>query len=199
VAQTGVDEDHKAKGLVGLLTFGPTRVIEMRASQRGASVICIVLAMMAASFSPAMAAPIDRTMTPNLTPTRLSGLYTFSGSLEYLRGQYMSFSGSLNFDSLGDISGEASSRRIGQHVRSTGSCHLLMEGTYKPTKDPFVMAGSIRFMPIYGDCNDELGRDRNWTISIMRGVKSGLLDLSHNSVSGRRFVGVATREAPRLS
>jgi hypothetical protein len=174
-------------------------VTETLTLQRGASGICVLLAMIVMSFLLMMVSRTDAAATQSLTPTRLSGRYLFSGSLGNLPGQYDSISGSLNLDWLGDISGQGLARRIGRGVSSEASCRILMEGTYKPTKDPLVMAGTITLIPIYGDCSGELGKQHSWTIRIEPGAKSGSLNLNQISASGPSFIGIATSETAKLS
>jgi hypothetical protein len=168
----------------------------VRTPHTGTLVICVLLTIVAARCFPSMASEVDATR--NLAGLTLKRFYTLRGFLEDSPGHYMSLSGSLNFDWLGDISGEGSIHRDGRRLSNEGSCHVLMEGTYKPTKDPLVMVGSITFVPVYGDCSEGLGRDRSWTISIVREAP-GELDLGQNPVSGREFTAVATRETTKLS
>jgi hypothetical protein len=177
----------------------PTTVTETLTLQRGASIICVLLAMMVMSFLLMRASRTEAAATQSLTPTTLSGPYAFSGSLGNIPGQYESISGSLNLDWLGDISGQGWARRIGRGVSSEASCRILMEGTYKPTKDPLVMAGTITLIPIYGDCGGELGKQHSWMISIEPGAKSGALDLSQILASGPWFIGIATSQTAKLS
>jgi hypothetical protein len=168
----------------------------VRTPNAGALVIYVLLTIVAARCLPAMASGVDA--TTNIAQLKLKRFYTLRGFLEDSPGHYVSLSGNLNFDWLGDISGEGSIHPNGRLLSNEGSCHVLMEGTYKPTKDPLVMAGSITLVPVYGHCSEELGRDRNWTISIVREAP-GELDLGQNSVSGREFTAVASRQTARLS
>ena len=130
-----------------------------------------------------------------VAPVTLKGFYTLRGVLEDLRGHYISLSGSLDFDWLGDISGEGS---LHEHSSSGNSCHVLMKGTYESTKDPLVLVAKITLVPVYGHCSEELDGERNWTISITRG-KPGVLVLSQNLASERWFAAVGTRPAVKLS
>jgi hypothetical protein len=173
-------------------------VTETLTHQSGASVIYVLLATIVTSFLLMIASRTDAAATRSFTPMGLSGRYLFSGSLGNLPGQHDSISGSLNLDWLGDISGQGWVRRIGGGISSEASCRILMEGTYKPTKDPLVMAGTITFIPIYGDCGGELVKQHAWTISIEPGAKPGALNLSEISPSGPWFMGIATTATAKL-
>jgi hypothetical protein len=166
-------------------------VTGVRTPRAAALVVFVLLTIAVASCLPPMASGVGA--TANLAPLTLNRFYTLRGFLEDSPRHYMSLSGSLNFDWLGDISGEGSI-----HLSNEVPCHVLIEGTYKTTKDPLVKAGNITFVPVYGDCSEELGRKRNWTISIVREAP-GELDLSQNPVSERGFTAVASRETTKLS
>jgi hypothetical protein len=152
-----------------------TCVAGVRPPHACALVISVLLTIAVGSCWPQMAWGVGA--TANLVPLTLNRFYTLRGFIEDSAGHYVSLSGSLNFDWLGDISGEGSIHRHGPRLSNEGSCHVMIEGTYKPTIDPLVVAGSITFVPVYGDCSEELGRKRNLRISIVRAAP-GELDLA---------------------
>jgi hypothetical protein len=125
---------------------------------------------------------------------QISGTYALHGSLEDRRDRFFSLSGTLDIDSLGDISGEASARRVDGRTAGAGSCDVIIDGSYKRTQDAQIIDGTIGIIPVYGHCG-ELGELGSWHLDIVRGPKPGNIDLFQRAQSAPWFVGLARPES----
>ena len=130
---------------------------------------------------------------------RLSESYAFRGSFQDRQGRFFSFSGTLDFDWLGDISGEASAHRRGGETASGTSCPTMIEGSYKRTQDSQIVDGIIEVMPVDGSCGMKLNKFHSWRIDIIPGAVLGNFDLVQRSQSAPWFVGVAKPEPGLVS
>lgn len=133
----------------------------------------------------------------SVSPAQISGNYAFHGSAEDHRGRLVSLSGDLSLDWLGDISGEALASR--SHAFVAGSCDVLIDGSYTHTKDPQIVAGTIRITPGYGNCSTGFSKRRIWRVDIVSGTRIGRLELIPQRQSRRFFEAVATRESNSFS
>lgn len=130
---------------------------------------------------------------------RLGEIYTFRGSFQDPQGQFFSLSGTLDFDWLGDISGEASAHRLGDETVSGAPCHAMIEGSYKRTQDPQIVDGIMEVIPVDGSCGMSLNKVHSWRIDILPGSMPGDFDLVQRSQSSPWFVGVAKPEPGLVS
>lgn len=153
--------------------------------------LCILIGMVAglsgAFITPGAHAAI---VGPWFSPW-LSGSSAFRGSFQDRQGRFFSFSGTLDFDWLGDISGEASAHRRGGETASGTSCHTMIEGSYKRTQDSQIVDGIIEVIPVDGSCGMRLNKFHSWRIDIIPGPMLGDFDLVQRPQSAPWFVGVA--------
>ncbi len=156
--------------------------------------LCILVGMVAGLFG-ALVTPGAHAATVRPWPLlRFAGNYAFRGSIQDRQGRFFSLSGTLDFDWLGDISGEVSAHRRGGKTPSGTSCDAMIEGSYKRTQDPQIVDGIIEVIPVDGSCGLSLTKVHSWTIDIMPGSMRGDLDFVQRSQSSPWFVGVAKPE-----
>jgi hypothetical protein len=113
----------------------------------------------------------------------LSGTYRFRGSLEPFAA-----SGFLDFDWLGDISGEAVANRISgtRHEH----CDVLISGTYSPGDSPQVYNATISITPVLCPI-----KPKKLSVRIIR--RNGIdLQLVSSSRSNEQLLGYAKLESP---
>jgi hypothetical protein len=80
--------------------------------------LCILVGMVAV-LSGALVTPGARAATVRPWPSlRFAGNYAFRGSIQDRQGRFFSLSGTLDFDWLGDISGEVSAHQRGGETPS---------------------------------------------------------------------------------
>jgi hypothetical protein len=116
----------------------------------------------------------------------LSGTYRFRGSLESF-----SASGFLDFDWLGDISGEA----VAHPTSGTRSqhCDVMISGTYSPGGGPQVYNATISITPVLCPING--GKPKTLTVRMIR--RNGHdLELVSSAMSHEQLLGYAKLESP---
>jgi hypothetical protein len=113
----------------------------------------------------------------------LSGTYRFRGSF----GKSFTASGYLDFDWLGDISGEALASNT--HESKHESCDVMISGTYSPGEHRGVYNGTISITPILCPVNG--GKSKSLRVRMIRRNDHGDLDLVSSSQPGEQLLGFA--------
>jgi hypothetical protein len=79
----------------------------------------------------------------------LSGTYQFQGTLKNVGGRSVAISGDLDFDWLGDISGEALAS-TGRRHSPDANCNLLLMGKYAPDQQSYL--ATLTLTPVTTGC-----------------------------------------------
>jgi hypothetical protein len=118
----------------------------------------------------------------------LSGTYRFRGSFE----RSFTASGYLDFDWLGDISGEAAANSTPGSNHEP--CDIMISGTYSPGDHWGVYNATINITPVSCPINDD--KPKTLKVRITRRNEHGDLDLVSNSAPDEQLLGFAQLESP---
>ena len=121
----------------------------------------------------------------------LSGTYGFRAFLE---GRHHSCAerGDLEFDWLGDVSGQAVAAPAGQGAASTpGRCDVLISGTYSPTASPGFYKARVTLTPVNPDYPIDHGREQTLKLRIFPRGGRDEFKLLARAHSHRELIGVA--------
>jgi hypothetical protein len=119
--------------------------------------------------------------------------YSFRASFKHPSFQMY---GDLDFDWLGDISGEALAVFHERSGKAARDCDLLISGDYSLAKDPGVYSATLTLTPVAADCPINHGKSETLRVNIFRRNDRGDLDLIETSSSDHRLFGVATLQSP---
>jgi hypothetical protein len=114
----------------------------------------------------------------------LSGTYEFQGNLRNVDGRPVAISGNLDFDWLGDISGEALAS-LGRRHSPDANCNLLVMGNYAPDQQTYL--ATLTLTPVTTGC--PFRHDETLEVRITPGDAEGTLYLNqispgHHELSG---------------
>lgn len=147
-----------------------------------ALVASLVIVLAAASARASEAGKIDA--------PRLSGTYSFRA---LVRGRHHSCAehGDLEFDWLGDVSGQAMARPGAHRAGDATRCNLLISGTYSSTAKRGVYTAEVTLMPLSPNFPIDDGREETLKMKIVPRDRRGDLDLLASARSRQKFVGEA--------
>lgn len=133
---------------------------------------------------------------PTANGRTLSGTYSFHAVLKRHEKSFAA-SGSLAFDWLGDLSGEA--RLIAQEHRVAPAggarCHVLLSGNYSPSKEPGFYHATVAMVAVTSGCPVADGKTDTVKITFFRRGNRGDLGMLQTAKSGQLFAGAATLES----
>jgi hypothetical protein len=132
-------------------------------------------------------------MLNGLNTYNLSGSYSFHASFEHPAFQAY---GNLDFDWLGDISGEAVAVSRQPRVRPVRKCKFLISGDYTLARDSGGYEARLTFMPVDPNCPINNGKEKTLRVKIVRRNGHGDLDLIETSPSEGHLFGMATLQSP---
>jgi hypothetical protein len=118
----------------------------------------------------------------------LSGTYRFRGSL----GKSFTASGYLDFDWLGDISGEAIASGMpgSKHER----CDVMISGAYSTGDHPRVYNATISITPV--SCPINGGKSKTLKVRVIQRNQQGDLDFVSSSPHNEQLLCFAKLESP---
>lgn len=125
----------------------------------------------------------------------LSGTYSFRA---LLKGRHHSCTerGVLEFDWLGDVSGQAVSTPAKRGAAPTpGRCDVLISGTYSPTANPGSYKARVTLTPVNPDYPIDHGRDQTLKLRILPRGGRGDFELLARALSHRELIGMAKRQS----
>lgn len=124
----------------------------------------------------------------------LSGTYHFHGSLKNRGGRSIPVSGDLDFDWLGDISGEAVSSLSTPRRDSPPEvvCRFLIMGNYVLDQQNY--AATLTFSPVSTAC--PFRQDETLHVTIVPHHDKGAIELSQIGPGRHEFSGLARLESP---
>lgn len=125
----------------------------------------------------------------------LSGTYSFHALFE---GRHHSCAerGVLEFDWLGDVSGQAISRPARRSAApAPGRCDVLISGTYSPAANPGSYKARVTLTPVNPDYPIDHGRDQTVKLSIFPRGGRGDFELLARARSDRELIGMAKRQS----
>jgi hypothetical protein len=155
-------------------------------------------AIVAGSFLPLVAIVLATQgvlplMPNNLTTYNLSGSYSFHAS--FGRPAFQVY-GDLDFDWLGDISGEAVAVSREPASKSVRKCSLLISGDYTLASGSHGYKARLTFTPVDPSCPIGHGKEKTIEAEIVRHDGRGDLDLIETSPSEDHLLGMATLQSP---
>jgi hypothetical protein len=121
----------------------------------------------------------------------LSGTYEFQGNLRNVDGRPVAISGNLDFDWLGDISGEALAS-LGRRHSPDANCNLLVMGNYAPDQQTYL--ATLTLTPVTTGC--PFRHDETLEVRITPGDAEGTLYLNQISPGHHELSGLAKMESP---
>src|ERR1700687_2336338 len=113
-------------------------------------------------------------MLKNVNSYSVSGTYSFRASFKHPPFQVY---GNLDFDWLGDVSGEVLAVSHERGGKAARDCDLLIAGDYSFAKDSGGYDATLTFTPVSADCPINHGRDETLRVHIVRRNDRGDLDL----------------------
>jgi hypothetical protein len=132
-------------------------------------------------------------MPNSLNTYNLSGSYSFHASFEHPAFQAY---GDLDFDWLGDISGEAVAVSHEPRRRPARKCNFLISGDYTLARDSSGYEARLTFMPVDPSCPINNGKEKILRVKIVRRNGHGDLDLIETSPSEGHLFGMAMLQSP---
>ena len=133
-------------------------------------------------------------LMPNSINTyNLSGSYSFHASFEHPALQAY---GDLDFDWLGDISGEAVAVFHEPGSRPVRKCNFLISGDYTLARGSGGYDAKLTFTPVDSTCPINNGKEKTLRAKIVRRNGRGDLDLIETSPTEDHLFGMATLRSP---
>ncbi len=120
----------------------------------------------------------------------LSGTYQFQGSLKNVGPRSVPITGNLDFDWLGDISGEAVASMDRRHSPDA-NCNLLLMGNYAPDQQTYL--ATLTLVPVSTGCS--FRHDETLQVRITPDDADRRLYLNQVKPGHPEFAGVAKMES----